>query len=439
MECKFCGAQIDESLGICPECGLEIPPEEMKKKGKIWKIILAVIAGVLVLAVLAGFVLNSLGVLNVKELLSFEKKENNAFYKDSYTVDEKTSKAKANTVIATVGDKKLDNGTFQFYYAMEVMDFLNNNSYYLEAMGLDYTQPLDQQFANKEEGITWQQMFIDSAISDWYNYAVMNLMAEEEGYVISAEMQASIDTFEQQLLDVATSNGFTDAQSMINSDFGAGYNVENYIRYLEDRYRAVDYVSHLYEVLKPTAQEVEAYFTENEEMLAESGITKDAGCYGNVRHILIQPEGGETDEEGNTVYTEEAWTACQTEAQKILDQWLEGDANEETFAQMANQYSEDPGSNTNGGIYTQVQEGQMVEEFDYWLFYEDHKYGDYGLVKTSFGYHIMFFVSVDEIWAVETENQMISEQIEEKAKAAEEIWPIEKEYKKIVLNDLNLT
>lgn len=438
MECKFCGGQIDENMGICPECGLEVPPEE-KKNGKVWKIVLAVIAGVLVLAALAGFVLNSLGVLNVKELLSFEKKENNAFYKDSYTVDEKTSKAKANTVIATVGDKKLDNGTFQFYYAMEVMDFLNNNSYYLETMGLDYTLPLDQQYANEEEGITWQQMFIDRAISDWYSYAIMNILAEEEGYTISAEMQTSIAGFEDELLQVANSNGFTDAQAMINSDFGAGYDVEDYIRYLEERYRAVDYVSHLYQVLAPTAEEVEAYFTENEEALAESGITKDAGSYGNVRHILIQPEGGEADEEGNTIYTDEAWSACEAEAQKILNQWLEGEANEETFAQLANQYSQDPGSNTNGGIYTQVREGQMVEEFDYWLFYEDHEYGDYGLVKTTFGYHIMFFVGVDEIWAEETENQMVSKKIEEMAKAAEEKWPIEKEYKKIVLNDLKLT
>lgn len=439
MECKFCGAKLRPGTETCPECGLEVLPEDMKKKNTGWKIVLAVIAGVLVLAVLACFVLNSLGVLNVKELLNFEKKENNVLIKDSYTVDEKTSKAKANTVIATVGDKKLDNGTFQFYYAMEVMDFLNNNSYYLSYLGLDYTQPLDTQYANEEEGITWQQMFIDSAIGDWYNYALMNIIAEEEGYTISAEMQASIDTFAEQLLEVATSNGFTDAQTMINSDFGAGYDVEDYISYLTERYKAVDYVSHLYDVLKPTAEEVEAYFTENEETFAESGITKDAGYYGNVRHILIMPEGGETDEEGYTVYTNEAWTACQSEAQDILDLWLAGEANEETFAQLANQYSEDTGSNTAGGLYTQVTEGQMVDEFDYWLFCGDHQYGDYDLIQTTYGYHIMFFVSVDEIWAVETENQMISEMIEEKALAAEEKWPIEKSYKKIVLNDLNLT
>lgn len=438
MECKFCGGQIDENMGICPECGLEVPPEE-KKTGKAWKIVLAVIAGVLVLAVLAGFVLNSLGILNVKELLNFEKKENNVFYKQSYTVDDKTSLAKANVVIATAGDKKLDNGTFQFYYAMEVMDFLNNNSYYLEMMGLDFTQPLDQQYANEEEGITWQQMFIDSAIADWYNYALMNIIAEEDGYTLSEQMVTSIDTFDQQLLEVATSNGFTDAQSMISSDFGASYKVENYIRYLTERYKAVDYVSHLYEVLKPEAEQVQTYFTENEETLAESGITKDAGSYGNVRHILIVPEGGETDEEGNTVYSEDAWNACQEKAQGILDQWLEGEANEESFAQLANAHSQDPGSNTNGGIYTQVQEGQMVEEFDYWLFSQEHQYGDHGLVKTKFGYHIMFFVSVNEIWFEETENVMISNQIEEKAKAAEEKWPIEKEYKKIVLSDLKLT
>ena len=439
MECKFCGAQIEEGMDICRECGLEVPPEEIKKKKSGWKILVAVVAGVLALSVLAGFVLNSMGILNIQEILNPEVKENNVFYKETYTTDEKTVDAKANVVIAKAGDKKLDNGTFQFYYAMEVMDFLNENSYYLSYMGLDYTQPLDQQYANEEEGITWQQMFIDSAIANWYNYNLMNLMAEKENYVISEQMQQSVDTFDQQLLEVANSNGFTTAQDMINADFGTGYDVNNYIKYLIDRYKAIDYVSYLYEKMAPSAEEIEAYFAEHEETLAENGITKDMGYYGDVRHILIQPEGGETDEEGVTTYTEEAWEACKTEAQGILDQWLAGDANEETFAQFANQYSQDPGSNTTGGIYTQVQEGQMVEEFDYWLFVEEHEYGDYGLIKTSYGYHIMFFVGLDEIWVTETENQMVSEQIETLTKEAEETWPIEKEYKKIVLADLKLT
>ncbi len=438
MECEFCGAKLEKGAQVCPECGLEVLQVEKKKKS-VWKIALAVIAGFVLVAVLAGFVLNSLGILSFDEIFSFEKKENDVFYKDSYTVDEKTLNKKADKIIATAGDRELDNGTFQFYYAMGVMDFLNNNSYYLSYMGLDYTKPLDQQIANEEDNITWQQMFIDNALGTWYSYAVMNMLAAQEGYTVSAEMQESIDTFEEELDKIAVENGFVDAQTMIESDFGAGYDVEHYVKYQKERFTAVDYVSHLYEVLKPTQEELEAYFAENEEALAEKGITKDAGAYGSVRHILIQPEGGETDEEGNTVYSEEAWAACQEEAQKILDKWLEGDANEETFAQLAMEYSVDTGSSSNGGLYTQVTEGQMVEEFERWLLFEEHEYGDYGLVKTKFGYHIMFFVGLDEIWQVETENQMISEKIEAKATAAEETWPIEKKYKRIVLAELKLT
>ncbi len=437
MECKFCGAKLRKGAETCPECGLEVIPEE-KKKG-VWKILLAVVAGLLLLAVLAGVVLNSLGILSLDELFSFDKKENDVFYKDTYTVEIDTFNKKQDKVIATAGDRELDNGTFQFYYAMDVMDFLNNNSYYLTYMGLDYTQPLDTQVAYGEESKTWQQAFVETALADWYNYALMNMMAEEEGYTISQEVQTSIDTLAEELDKVAVEYGFMDAQTMITSDFGEGYYVEDYINYQKARFAAVDYVSHLYEEMKPTQEELEAYFAENEETLAESGITKDAGYYGNVRHILIMPEGGETDEEGQTVYTQEQWDACKEEAQKILDQWLEGDANEETFAQLANQYSEDTGSNTAGGLYTGVTEGQMVEEFDYWLFYEEHEYGDYGLIKTTYGYHIMFFVGLDEIWQVETENQMIMELIEEKTAAAEEKWPLETKYKKIVLNNLKLT
>lgn len=432
MKCKFCGSELDRNVEICPECGLEVEPDQMGKKRSGWKIALAIVAGLILLAGLAAAVMYGMGILPV------EQKENNVSYKDSYTVDDKTAQQKENVVIATAGDKKLDNGMFQFYYALEVMDFLNNNSYYLSYYGLDYTQPLDQQYVADGEDITWQQMFIDSAINDWYSYALMNMMAEQAGYTISEEMQNNIDTLAQQLEDLATSNSFASAQEMIETDFGAGYNAENYIRYLTERYTAVDYVSYLYETLAPTQEELETYFTENEDTLAESGITKDAGYYGSVRHILIQPENGTTDEEGYTTYSEEDWAACQAEAQAILDEWLNGDATEDTFAALANLYSEDTGSNTNGGLYTEVTEGQMVDEFDYWLFYGEHEYGDYGLIRTTYGYHLMFFVGLDEIWSVETENLIISEKIEQIALDAEALWPIEKEYKKIVLSELSL-
>ena len=66
---------------------------------------------------------------------------------------------------------------------------------------------------------------------------------------------------------------------------------------------------------------------------------------------------------------------------------------------MANEYSEDTGSNTNGGLYDSVRKGQMVEEFDEFCF-AGHKSGDtaivYGESGSYAGYHVMYFVGEGE-------------------------------------------
>lgn len=134
----------------------------------------------------------------------------------------------------------------------------------------------------------------------------------------------------------------------------------------------------------------------------------DSGCYVvvfdsrddnsgdtvNVRHILIEAEA---DEEGN--YTDEAKAAAKERAEEILQEWKDGDATEESFAALAEEYSADTGSNTNGGLYENVFEGQMVEEFNDFCFDPAREPGDTGIVfneGTYCGYHIIYFVSWGE-------------------------------------------
>jgi parvulin-like peptidyl-prolyl isomerase len=113
----------------------------------------------------------------------------------------------------------------------------------------------------------------------------------------------------------------------------------------------------------------------------------------SVRHILIRAEA---DADGN--YTDEAKAAAKTRAEELLAEWEAGDKNELAFASLAFLYSEDGGSRGNGGLYTDVRQGQMVEEFDRFCF-EEHEYGDtaivYGESGSYAGYHVMFYVGSD--------------------------------------------
>ncbi len=121
----------------------------------------------------------------------------------------------------------------------------------------------------------------------------------------------------------------------------------------------------------------------------------------DVRHILVQVETTTEDTEGNPVDLSDEeitknWEAAKKEADEILAEWKAGDATEESFAALATEKTDDTGSAQTGGLYEDVNESSnYVPEFKAWAI-ADHKVGDTGIVKTSYGYHIMYFVGADE-------------------------------------------
>lgn len=112
----------------------------------------------------------------------------------------------------------------------------------------------------------------------------------------------------------------------------------------------------------------------------------------DVRHILVPFEGGTTDENGKTIYSDAAKQAALDRIETLRDTWLTGEATEESFAVLATDNSTDPGSVNNGGLYENVFPGKMVPAFNDWCFEEGRKTGDYGIVETDFGYHLIYFV-----------------------------------------------
>lgn len=107
-----------------------------------------------------------------------------------------------------------------------------------------------------------------------------------------------------------------------------------------------------------------------------------------VRHILFMT----TDQSTGEALSDEEIAAAKKNAEDALKSWQDGDKTEDSFAAIANDLSEDTGSNTNGGLYDSVLPGQMVTEFDSWCFDSDRKPGDTEIVETDYGYHVMYFV-----------------------------------------------
>lgn len=142
-----------------------------------------------------------------------------------------------------------------------------------------------------------------------------------------------------------------------------------------------------------TAKAGEAKMFEDDEegeytvifVTSERGRDEDISSR-DVRHILFKHDTYEDDSKVNEVY----------------NKWVEDGAKVEDFDALAAEYSEDPGSSSNGGLYEGVTEGEMIDEFDAWLFDEARQPGDHAIVETeSYGWHIMYYVGGTEGWKAE--------------------------------------
>ena len=305
----------------------------------------------------------------------------------SYTVaaDELTDEV-LDRVVAECGDMTLTNRDLPIYYWQQYLSFANTYGMYLSYI-MDTTLPLDQQMYDEEN--TWQQMFLNAGLSMFQYHAAAAQEAEKAGYQLSAESEQTLAELKDNLQSAAESYGFESADAYLQNSFGPSVTVEVYQEFLRRALLGTEYLNSLVDAEQPTDAEISQYYDDNAETYAENRVEKIDKPMVNVRHILIEPEAAE-----DGTISDEAWAAAEQTANDILDQWLAGDATEESFANMANENSSDPGSNTNGGLYEDVYPGQMVETFNDWCFADGRQVGDYGIVKTDYGYHVMFFSGV---------------------------------------------
>lgn len=486
-KCKFCQAELAANGTFCPNCGKnnaepEIPeeaaapaeetvmeetaapaeetaaeaPVEEKKKATPGKIALAVAAVVVLAAALIALITvgakdnkvedgavasEPAATVAVEETtpatIPADGNPDDITCKGTYTVSDEDAVATKDTVVATIGDKQLTNAQLRIYYRSAMSSFLNTEyGYYMMMYGmLDYAKPLDTQLT-AEGDMTWQQFFLNSALENWQLTQAMALEAEKAGMEMPQEDREYMEGLRASLENSATNYGLS-VEDMLKNDFGAGVSVEEFEAYQMLYLTGNPYYEAETAKLVPTEDDLETYFAAHEEDYAASGITKDSK-YVDVRHILVQVKGGFADTEGNMTHSDKEWAECEAAAQAILDQWLAGDKTEDSFAALANEKSEDPGSNTTGGLYENVYQGQMVEPFETWCFDESRQYGDYGLVKTSYGYHVMFYVGSAPMWKTYAESGWINEQTGAFLDAVVEGYPMEVTYENIALGEVSM-
>ena len=190
-------------------------------------------------------------------------------------------------------------------------------------------------------------------------------MAEKRLLVEKAEKVGI--TVPQDSLDIILQNYYTQAggeEKFFERNAQMGLSKDYFINDVKESLM-IKYLleEEIYKEIEPTEQ----------ELLDEYNKDKTA----TVRHILLLTDG-KTDEEKAEI---------KKNAEDILAKARAG----EDFAELAKQYSEDPGSKENGGLYEDFGRGRMVKEF------EDASFNlpidsISELVETRYGFHIIKIV-----------------------------------------------
>lgn len=147
-----------------------------------------------------------------------------------------------------------------------------------------------------------------------------------------------------------------------------------------------------------------------------------------VRHILVTPffdAEEDADKKDASEATQEEWDKAYNKAKEILDEYNAGEKTADSFAALAQDNSEDSNA-SKGGIYENVVPNQMVASFNDWCFDSSRQEGDTAIVKTKYGYHIMYFESTNELplWKYTAQQALASNDSTDVVKELEDSYSI---------------
>lgn len=232
-----------------------------------------------------------------------------------------------NTVAVTFDDgKKLSAADLNYYFIDAVVgdynDAYSNSGGYADAymayLGLDTTKPLDQQdYITGNE--TWADHYANLAVNNAKQTYAICKEAKAQGFTLTEENIATIDSQMNNLGSYATYLGFSNAQAYLKSSYGPGANLESFRAYLEDMALASAYQAHYNESLTFDAERIAAYDEENSQ-----AFNSYTYAYYTVPVSSFLPDTGEDSENGGEAeitdeQRAEAEAAAEEAARKLLD------------------------------------------------------------------------------------------------------------------------
>ena len=291
-----------------------------------------------------------------------------ANYKGKFKCETKVTD---NDVDKYYNDHKNDYKKIEFYYIASPYDATDDNS---KNESIKTAEKIMAKMKDKKSVIA----LVPEVYSSYIDSQVKSSMEQDSTLTEKKAREEAVKSYESNVVTTVSGSDSPFDDKMNTWLFSDDTKVGSKKYYIDES------AGYIYIVLKTSKASVE----ENETY--------------TVRHILVAPESGSNSSSSTsekTEYTDEQWAAAKKKADSILAKFNKTDKSEYEFAKLAEQYSTDSASTSSGsndsfgGLYESVTLGQMVPDFEKWSIDDSRKYGDTGIVKSDYGYHIMFFIN----------------------------------------------
>lgn len=439
-----------------------------------------------------------------------------------------------NVTALDVNGEKYTAADVQYYYNSA---YLENAQYYR----FDPSTSVKKQVYDESTGQTWHDYLMEQAVRQLTRNTALAQQAQNEGYTLSEDAQASKDSTLAQIETAWINNGYASRDAFIRTNFGSFMTYDRLVYLTGLDYLAGDYAQTKVDAIQHSDADYDAYYQEHadqmdtitysqitfrasvpttdaegnpvemtdeekaaaleelkpaqkaladevkakldagadfEGLVEEYGdqlysssasgrstsaslsyfsyadwlmdgarksgdttlIEQDSGsayyCYivrfegrgldqeqaHTVRHLLVRAGSASS----SATPTQEQYDEAEKKAQSLLDEWKSGDATEDSFAALVTENSDDTGSASSGGLISRVTStSSYVETFRSWAVDPARKEGDAELVKSEYGWHIMYYVSTDDpIWKQDAATALANQAYEEMADLAYQGWPV---------------
>ena len=287
-----------------------------------------------------------------------------------------------------IGEHKITAAEMNFYYMDGVYAFLNQNSSFLSYL-LDTSVPLDQQYYDEENGVTWANYFLDEAAKTAATYYAMYDDAVAAGQGLTEEQSASIDAdLESMKETLSTNNAYTGFNNYLEQSYGKGCDEATYRHYLE-----VQTVAEAWS----TAYEDSLTYSDEE---VESAYQADPNRYTSVTYRSFYMSKSYFEEELGDDATEEEQAAADAAALEAAKAQAEAMAeackgDEAAFAQWARDNAPEGSQDTYADDDTTLSREISYENASSygrdWFYDSARQPGDTAVIRSELGFHIVYF------------------------------------------------